>query len=96
MVGSSADQQAVHEALSVPALERAALEALAHGGTVAGAEACADGAALARLVEQRLGRPVFTAPSRAERTLEGRIAPRRENTNNAKLERVTSTILFII
>ena len=51
MVGSSADQQAVHEALSVPALERAALEALAHGGTVAGAEAC-----LVRLRDPRLTR----------------------------------------
>lgn len=43
-----------------------------------GAESCADGATLARLVEQRLGRAAFVAPSRAERTLEGRIAPRRE------------------
>lgn len=51
MVGSSADQQAVHDALSVPALERAALEALAHGGTVAGAEAC-----LVRLRDPRLAR----------------------------------------
>ena len=41
-----------------------------------GAEACADGPTLARLVDARLGRPVFTAPSRAERLLEGRIGPR--------------------
>ncbi len=41
-----------------------------------GAESCADGPTLSRLVDTRLGRPAFTTASRAERLLEGRIGPR--------------------
>ncbi len=48
MVGGAAERQAVHEALTVPSLERAAIEALAHAGTVAAAEAC-----LVRLADPR-------------------------------------------
>jgi hypothetical protein len=47
-----------------------------HWVRLPGAETCPDGAALARLVDARLGRPTFTAPSRAVRLLEGRIGPR--------------------
>lgn len=47
-----------------------------HWVRLPGAEACPDGAALARLVDARLGRPAFTVPARAARLLEGRIGPR--------------------
>lgn len=38
-----------------------------------GAELCIDARALAEAVEHRLGRPALAAPSRADRTIEGRI-----------------------
>ncbi|MEZ4411073.1 MAG: hypothetical protein R3A52_32020 [Polyangiales bacterium] len=60
-----------------PAIARAQPAPTAlHWVRLPGAESCADGATLARLVDERLGRPTFSGPARAERFIEGTIAPR--------------------